>query len=81
MPRPLVCARFGDRMDLMLTEHDPLFPNWDQDAAALEGRYEEQDAVLLLEDLASAAVGLIDRLEGMSADDWQRRGRRSDGSF
>src|SRR4051812_9064389 len=38
-----VFQRFDDRMELMLTQDDPAFPNWDQDATAVEDRYDEQD--------------------------------------
>ena len=38
-----VFRRFDERLGLMLTEDDPLFPNWDQDATAVEARYDEQD--------------------------------------
>ena len=33
---------FGERVRQMLEEDDPLFANWDQDVAAVEGRYDEQ---------------------------------------
>lgn len=31
------------RLGLMLTEDDPLYPNWDQDETAVADRYGEQD--------------------------------------
>ncbi len=34
---------FDQRLALMLAEDDPLFASWDQDATALESRYELQD--------------------------------------
>jgi DinB superfamily len=75
-----VYTRFDARIALMVTEDDPLFPNWDQDASALEDRYEEQDPAGVIESLETAASALIDRLEGLTATDWPRPGRRSDGS-
>ena len=33
-----VCVIMGDRAELMLRESEPTFPNWDQDATALEKR-------------------------------------------
>src|SRR5215472_7045673 len=37
-----VYRRYDRRIELMLSEEDPLFPNWDQDATAREDRYQEQ---------------------------------------
>ena len=45
----------GDRAELMLTESEPTFPNWDQDATALEKRYWEADPVVVAADIAAAA--------------------------
>src|SRR2546421_7786995 len=36
---------YDQRLALMLTEDDPLYPNWDQDAAAIEERYNAQDLI------------------------------------
>src|SRR5580658_4581177 len=38
-----VFVLFDRRLVLMLAEDHPTFDNWDQDATALEERYEEQD--------------------------------------
>jgi hypothetical protein len=65
------------RLDLMLTEEDPLYPNWDQDATAVEERYNEQDPAVVARELQDAAAALADRLERVT--DWSRPGRRSDG--
>lgn len=34
---------FAHRVELMLTEDDPQFPNWDQDATAVADDYASQD--------------------------------------
>src|SRR5215471_15631381 len=34
---------YDHRLELMLSQDDPLFPNWDQDATAVADRYAEQD--------------------------------------
>ncbi len=39
----------------MLTEQDPLYPNWDQDATALEDRYQEQLPAAVVSELTGAA--------------------------
>jgi hypothetical protein len=38
-----VCRLFDERLRLMLTQDDPLFPDWDQDATALADRYWAQE--------------------------------------
>lgn len=75
-----VFQRFDARMALMLTEDDPLFENWDQDATALDDRYEEQDPEVVITDLLAAADQIATRLEGVTGDEWDRPGRRSNGS-
>jgi hypothetical protein len=35
-----VLRLYDERLHLMLDEDDPLYPNWDQDASAVEGRYD-----------------------------------------
>jgi hypothetical protein len=75
-----VYERFDHRISLMLTEWNPLYPNWDQDATAVAERYEEQDPAAAVHALSRAAEALAVRLEGVSATDQQRPGRRSDGA-
>jgi hypothetical protein len=75
-----VFERFAHRIELMLTEDDPLYPNWDQDASAIAERYEEQDPGLVIDSLVARAEMLARRLEGLSVDAWERRGRRGDGA-
>ncbi len=71
---------YDQRITLMLEHDDPLFPNWDQDAAAEAERYDEQDPHTVVRELVSSAATLSDRLDGLSADDWGRTGNRSDGA-
>ena len=68
------------RLQLMLSVDGPTFPNWDQDATAIEERYESQDPRSVAPDLASAAARFTDRLDGVEGDQWQRSGWRSDGA-
>lgn len=72
---------FDERLELMLTLDDPPFPNWDQDAAAVEGRYGEQDPVAVAGEIRSAAAGLAERFASVEGAQWDRTGRRSNGSF
>ena len=67
------------RLRLMLDQDDPLFPNWDQDATAIEQRYDESDPHTVAGELAAAALQLADSFDGVTTETWQRPGRRSDG--
>lgn len=71
---------FRVRLALMLEERDPEFANWDQDATALEERYNEQDPAVVSAELTEAAAALADALEAVPDDAWERRGFRGDGS-
>ena len=68
------------RLGLMLTEDDPLFPNWDQDETAVSDRYGEQDPAKVARQLGTAAETLAGRFAAVSGDQWLRPGRRSDGA-
>jgi hypothetical protein len=75
-----VYERYTRRIELMLTEVDPLFANWDQDASATDEHYDEQDAASVVASLSTAADALAGRLATLSPDQRQRPGRRSDGA-
>ena len=75
-----VYRRYHDRIALMLTEDDPLFPNWDQDVSAVEDRYEAQQPDQVVAQLAAAGERVAVQLEGVERGQWDRRGRRSDGA-
>ncbi len=75
---------FDERLRLMLTQDDPLFANWDQDAAALADRYDLQDLATVSDELAAAAATIATDFDGVPddavPDAWARPGRRSNGS-
>jgi hypothetical protein len=71
---------FDRRLLLMLTETDPLFPNWDQDATAVEDRYGDQDPAAVAAELRAAADTIADHFDRVQPDEWPRTGRRSDGA-
>lgn len=75
-----VHRKFRGRLRSMLTEDDPLFDNWDQDATAVEDRYNEQDPKTVSAELTEAAFALADAFAAVSGDAWERTGRRSDGA-
>ncbi|MEP6815470.1 MAG: DinB family protein [Marmoricola sp.] len=71
---------FDERVTMMLREDNPRFPNWDQDGTAVEDDYAAQDASTVAVELVEAAGAVAGRYAAVSADQWQRRGVRSDGS-
>jgi len=75
-----VCALYAARLDMMLTQDDPLYPNWDQDATAEQDRYSEQDPAEVADQVTSAAGRMATELALVTGDQWSRPGRRSDGA-
>ena len=75
-----VCSLYEQRLHLMVGQDDPLYPNWDQDVAAREACYGEQDPAVVSGELVRAAAGLADAFDSVQGDQWLRPGRRSDGA-
>jgi hypothetical protein len=75
-----VFRRFDERLMLMLTVDGPRFANWDQDATAVADRYAEQEPAEVAASLREAAGVIAARFDGVSGDQWQRTGSRSDGA-
>jgi len=75
-----VLRLYDERLQLMLLQDDPLYANWDQDATAVEQRYADQDPQTVATEIATATGPLADRFDGLSGNQWQRTGRRSDGA-
>ena len=71
---------YDQRLEMMLTDDDPDFSNWDQDVTAVEERYNEQDPATVAGGITTAAARLADRFDSVSGDAWQRTGNRSDGA-
>ncbi len=71
---------FAHRVQLMLNEDDPRFPNWDQDETALIDDYAAQEPVTVVDELRQAASDVADTYDSVPADSWSRRGLRSNGS-
>ena len=74
-----VCRLFLERLEMMLTRDDPAYPDWNQDEAAVKGRYGEQEPLTVAAELGEAAEALARRFDGVAGEDWQRTGVRSDG--
>ncbi len=69
-----------ERLTLMLKKDAPAFANWDQDSAAIEGDYANEDVDKVSYDLAVNAGKFADLLDKVRGDQWERTGMRSDGS-
>jgi DinB superfamily len=71
---------FNDRVRMMIDENEPIFPNWDQDATAIEDDYGSQDPAVVACELVDAAGVAAEAYEDVPPDAWSRRGLRSNGS-
>ena len=71
---------YAGRVHRMLTEDDPSYENWDQDATAVEDRYGEQSPAVVADELADAGEALGELFAGVAGEAWARTGRRSDGA-
>ena len=69
-----------ERLRLMLTEDDPLYADWDQDATAVEDEYHAQDPAVVSRELLEAASALGAAFDSVEDAQWRRPGRRSDGA-
>jgi hypothetical protein len=71
---------YDQRLGLMLTEDDPLYPNWDQDETAVAGRYGEQDPATVAAELRAGADTLAAHFDQVRGGQWDRPGARGDGA-
>lgn len=71
---------FDERLKMMLEQDDPTYPDWDQNATAVEDRYDRQKPADVAGQIVKAADALASRFDTVSGDQWDRAGRRSDGS-
>ncbi len=71
---------FAQRARLILESDNPEFENWDQDQTALAARYWAQRADVVAAELDVAAGRAADAFTALSAAQWSRVGRRSNGS-
>lgn len=71
---------FAGRLDLMLREEAPAFPNWDQDQTAIDDDYAAQDPEVVASELMVAAEIVAGAFEAIDDSQLGRTGLRSDGS-
>jgi hypothetical protein len=69
---------FIERTGLMLRQNDPLFDDWNQDRTAAEKNYPAEEPGKVGAELAAAGEAYAALLD--SVTDWDRVGRRSNGS-
>ena len=69
-----------ERLNLMLDQDGPKYPNWDQDETAIADDYPSQDPPTVADQLVVAASELADRFDTVTGIGWERTGYRSDGA-
>ncbi|TFD89994.1 DinB family protein [Cryobacterium serini] len=74
-----VCQLFEQRLRVIHDQDDPLLANWDQDATAIEERYDLQVPANVARELAAAAASVSDAFASVPPDARWRTARRSDG--
>ncbi len=75
-----VCRIYLERLNLMLTQDDPHYPNWDQDRTAVDDHYSTQDPHTVATELRAAADALAAAFAAVTGPQWLRPGTRSDGA-
>ena len=77
-----VLALFAERIERMLVEDEPELGWWDHEVAAVEERYNAQQATDVAAALTDNAMELARVLTAVPADGWSRKAtRREDESF
>ncbi len=71
---------FDERVQLIVSTDGPAFPNWDQDATAINDRYNEQSPEKVARQLVSAAESTAKRFSELTERQWERCGTRGDGA-
>ncbi len=71
---------FAERVELMLTEDEPRFANWDQDETAIASRYADQDPTEVDVELIEAAGHVAGLYSTVTPEVADRRGFRSNGT-
>ena len=75
-----VLRLYRERLALMLSQDDPLFANWNQDATAVEQQYASAEAAVVADEVRSAADAVARAFSAVTDAQWRRTGRRSDGA-
>ncbi|MGH1488351.1 MAG: DinB family protein [Acidimicrobiales bacterium] len=70
----------AERITKMIKKTAPTFKDWDQDKAAIDGKYASADPDKVSYDLAVNVGKVADLLDKVRGTDWERTGMRSDGA-
>lgn len=71
---------YSQRLQLMMENDGPRYPNWDQDATAVESRYDLAEPDQVRHQLVENAERLAQQFDEVGSADWARTGFRSDGA-
>lgn len=71
---------FLERLELMLSEDDPMFANWNPNETQEAERYDLQDPNVVAGEIVEAATAIAERFAELSPEQLTRTGRRSDGA-
>ncbi len=71
---------FQTRLDLMLTEEDPMFANWNPNETQEAERYDLLDPHQVADELEADSAAIAAKFESLTEDQLARVGRRSDGA-
>jgi hypothetical protein len=75
-----VFSLFDQRLNLMLSEDDAQFANWNQDQAAIDGEYGSADPRTVADELEAEGATIAESFARVREEDWERTGTRSNGS-
>lgn len=75
-----VFSLFDLRLNLMLSEDNARFENWDQDKTAVDQDYANADPAVVSAELTAEGEQVAESFAGVNEDDWGRKGLRSNGS-
>lgn len=75
-----VFSLFDQRLNLMLSQDDAQFENWDQDATAVEKDYANADTAVVSAELTAEGEQVAASFARVQESQWGRTGLRSNGS-
>lgn len=75
-----VFSLFDRRLDLMLSQDNAQFENWDQDATAVEKDYANADTAVVSAELTAEGEQVASSFARVQQSQWGRTGLRSNGS-
>ena len=75
-----VFTLYDQRLQMMLEQDGPHYPNWDQNVSAVDKDYANDDPAKVSAEIQAAAASLADRFDTVQPEQWARTGYRSDGA-